>query len=231
MKHLMILISLILPCLLFSVAIKDIQFTMDAGFDGTYPSSYLNQQVSVEGVVIAKDFLGKFFVISEPQGGPWSAISVMSNSARVEIGNKVQVEGKVLELHGMTCIRPSEVKVLSTDENLPLAYPVTLYELNKSEAYESVLVKIVNVNISKSRRNDFQYSVSSNTDTAYLSDGFGYFNKLKNKDFNNTLISVTGIVSFSNNRFSLNPRDLNDLVYQVTGTKSNSWGKIKSLYR
>ncbi|MCB5251025.1 MAG: hypothetical protein RBS16_02230 [Candidatus Cloacimonadales bacterium] len=231
MKHLMILISLLIPCLLFSTAIKDIQFTNDAGFDGTYPSPYLNQQVSIEGIVTAKDFLGKYFVVSEPQGGPWNAISVINNGSAVEVGSMLKVEGKVLELHGMTCIRPTNVTLLGTSQNLPPAYHVTLYELNNNEAYESVLVKVINVNAIKSNKNIFQYAISSNSETAYLGDGFGCLSKSQNQELNNTLLSVIGIVSFSNNRYSLNPRDFYDLIYQTTGTKSNSWGKIKSLYR
>jgi hypothetical protein len=231
MKHLMILVGLLIPSLIFCLTIRDLQYTQDAGFDGTYPSSYLNQQVNVEGVVIATDFLNNQFVISETQGGPWSAISVISSNTSVEPGQYVEIEGRVSEFHGMTCIRLSRIQILREHHSLPHPYSVTLQELNNNECYESVLVKVNNISMTKSHKIEFPYSISNNSCVSYIGNGFNHLKENSRKSLNKNLMSITGIVSFSNNRFSLNPRDDDDFVYHTTGSQASSWGRIKSLYR
>jgi len=217
--------------MLFSATIREIQYTTDAGFDGTYPSLYLNQQVSIEGVVIAKDFQNDRFIISDQDGGPWSSVCVSGHGTQVEKGQLLAIEGKVLEIHGMTVIRMQKISVLSHNSIIPQAYPVTLYELNNNESFESVLVKVSNVTLAKSAKPDFPYSISNNALTSYIGNGFNCLKSINRKFPNRSLNCISGIISFSNNRFSLNPRDNDDFVYQTTSTQASSWGKIKSLYR
>ena len=214
------------------VSIYDIQFTSNAGFDGTYPSSYLNQSVMIQGVVTAVGFDNNRIFISEPQGGAWSAIAVELNDRKVAVGDFIQVEGRVSEIMGMTTLTHTQnFKILLRNSSLPNPVTVSAYEALTSEAYESVLVRISNSVCKRLLSGNFLALLEDDTASINLANGF---NLKTNNDFFNigdNYLYVTGIIAFSFNRFSINPRYLDDIKVVTTGSQSSSWGKIKSLYR
>lgn len=233
MNYRYLFLLMLLPGILFSVSIKDIQYTSDSGFDGTYPSSLYNQIVKTEGIVTALGSNSDRYYISDSQGGPWSSICIIDNKSNVALGQYVRIEGKVSEYLGMTCIRAYSSKLIKSNCSLPEPYPITIGELNNSEAYESVLVKINNVTLIKSSKIEFPYSIENLNSQGFVGNNFNLVKQATRSQriTQQNLNQIVGLVVFSNNRFSINPRNSSDIVYQGKGTQSTSWGKIKSLYR
>lgn len=213
------------------MSIYDIQFTTEAGFDGTFPSRYVNQQVIIQGVVIGVGFEGNRYFVSEPQGGPWSAICVEDNR-RVSVGDFVEVSGRVSEIMGMTVItNVQNFRRLLSNTPLPEPVNISINEALTSEAYESVLVRVNNVNCKRSLTGNFLAQIEDSTSNIFLGNGFNVKFEDVNFDSGEVYNSITGIINFSFNRFSIHPRSRNDINVSRTISHSSSWGKIKSLYR
>jgi len=214
------------------LSIYDIQFTTDAGFDGTYPSQFINQQVIIQGVVTAVGFEGNRYFVSEPQGGAWSAICVDDNSRKVRVGDFIELQGKVSEIMGMTMI--TNVQNFRTLlRNTPLPEPVNLNvnEALTSEAYEAVLVRLNNIECKSGLNGNYLAQIGDSSSNIFLGNGF-------RSDFSDITFTtgesysfVIGIIDFSFNRFTLHPRHRGDINVNRTVIQSSSWGKIKSLYR
>ena len=213
-------------------SIYDIQYTTNPGFDGTYPSLYLGQNVTVEGVVIGINFEGNRVYISERRGGPWSGIAIEPIRNHISNGDFIQVTGKVSEIMGMTVINHvSNVAILSRNQILPQPVSISVHEALTSEAYESVLVRLSNITCNKLLNGNLIALVSD--DTANINIGNGFNKNINNSLFHvgNTYTQIIGIINFSHNRFTVHPRNDNDIIPQTTGIESSSWGRIKSMYR
>ena len=215
------------------VSIYDIQFTTNSGFDGTFPSTFVNQTVTIQGVVTAIGYENNRVFLSEPQGGAWSGIAVDNIRGRVSIGDLIQIQGRVSELMGMTVItQPQNLRVISRNNTLPTPSLVTIQEALTMEAYESVLVKITNVSCRRILNGSFLALIEDDNVGINIGNGFSH-------SINRDLFTVganysyiIGIVSFSHNRFSLHPRNIDDVGGEVArGIQSSSWGRIKSMYR
>ena len=214
------------------VPIYDIQFTTDAGFDGTYPSQYINQQVVIQGVISAVGFEGNRYFVSESQGGAWSAVCVEDNSRKIAMGDFIELQGKVSEIMGMTVItNVQNLRTLLRNTPVPEPVNININEALTSEAYESVLVKLNNITCCNNYSGNYLAQVEDSNSKIFLGDGF-------NSDFLDINFSegesysfIIGIMDFSFNRFSVHPRNRNDVNLQNTSIQSSSWGKIKSLYR
>ena len=214
------------------VSIYDIQFTMSPGFDGTYPSSYQNKSVTVQGVVTAGSFENNRIFISSPQGGAWSALAIDGISNRVSMGDFIEVSGKVSEIMGMTVLTNTNgLRVLSRSHPIPEPINITVYDAIASEAYESVLVKISHLTCRRLNNNAFV--VAMEDDTGSINIGNGFMSSLNSDLFiiDGQYSYVVGVINYSYNRFSLHPRSFTDIKAVTTGIQTTSWGKIKSLYR
>ena len=212
--------------------IYDIQFTMSPGFDGTYPSPYLNQTVTVQAVVIAINFDNNRVFISSPQGGAWSSIAVEGLNSRVSVGDLIEVSGKVSEIMGMTVLTNTQnLIIISRNSHIPEPVNLSVYEALTSEAYESVLVRISHLTCR--RLNNGSFVVLMEDDSGSISIGNGFISSLKSDMFviDGQYSYVIGVVNYSHNRFSIHPRSLADIKAAATGIQATSWGKIKSLYK
>ncbi|MCL2064560.1 MAG: hypothetical protein FWG98_09360 [Candidatus Cloacimonetes bacterium] len=215
------------------VSIYDIQFTTNPGFDGTYPSLYVNQTVTIQGVVTAIGFENSRIFISESTGGAWSAIAIDNVRTRVSVGDFLQLRGKVSELMGMTVItQPQNLRIISRNMPLPVPVLVTAHEALTMEAYESVLVRLSNVTCRRILNGNFLALIDDETASINVGNGF---NNSVNRDIFTTGANygyIIGIVNFSHNRFAIHPRNIEDIGNDVVrGIQSSSWGRIKSLYR
>lgn len=238
MKKLMMIAGL-LACLCsaaWALSIFDIQYSNNPGIDNTYPSAYVGSTVSVEGVVTATDYRYDGFVLSETVNGPYRGILILDRRSGVSVGDLVRLTGTVSETYGMTCIQDiTQLSVL--DRNYPLPQPMIvstgqIARPEESEAYEGVLVKVINISASSSRisRNSFNVTDGSGQCTVML-DSFS--DRLNVSPSLGTMFSsIKGIVLFSHSSYTLNPVDLGSIQFSAPVYNQNrSWGRIKSIYR
>ncbi len=232
-KGVVLLILLVNIVLLTCLSIYDVQFTNDPGFDGTYPSQYSAQTVQIEGIIFAIDKNQSRYFITDNNNSAWSDICVLDPFNRFKIADKVLITGKIIENHGMTCIKSESSRLISTNCQLPTPLAITLLELNSEESFESALVKVNDVTLIKSQKVGFQYEIKDFNNQSLLGNSINYINTTKKISFNlgTAYSSIIGIVCFTNNQFSINPRSSEDFNISSVNSHSASWGKIKSLYR
>lgn len=232
-RCLFVLILLVMNTLLSAISIYDIQYTSDPGFDGTYPSKYESRSVSITGVVIAIDKSQSRYFITDQDNQPWTAICIIDPMSRYKTGEKISVTGKVIEHHGMTCIKSDSSQLISSSHPLPRAQELTIMELNAEECYESCLVSLSDVNLVKSAKPGYLFALKDFNHQCMLGSYLYNFEHLKRNSSSVAISysSIKGIVCFANNQFSLNPRSSLDMNTSSVGNHSTSWGKIKSLYR
>lgn len=212
MKY-MIIIAVLSFSILGGVTIHDIQFTTSSG-DGTYPSNYEGETVTTGGVVTGIDFRGGRFYISSSHGGAWSGLYIYNNEYEVAVGDSVIITGEVYEYNGFTEISPLySLQTVSSGNNLPEPVQITCWQAGNAEAYESVLVKVVDVQVTQPYNQWSYWQVSDGSDEASISNGF-YDMQAANiplfvdYQFN----QIVGIISYLWDAFKLNPRSFNDLL-------------------
>ncbi|MEA1972639.1 MAG: hypothetical protein U9N34_05025 [Candidatus Cloacimonadota bacterium] len=234
MKKLLVLALLTITMVLGAQSIYDIQFTTDAGSDGTYPSTYEGQTVTTSGIVTAEgyaDDAGIKYYLSMPEGGAWKGIFVYDWTTSVAIGDQVEVTGTVVEYFGFTEITDvTSSEVLSSGNAVPAPVSLSTSEIVDGEAYEGVLVKITNVEVMSS--GDYgQYYVSDGSGECQLDDEFFKPEPTPvDVSVGTTWAQITGIVDYGYDEYGLNPRTAEDFVLE-NNNESASWGKVKSMYK
>lgn len=186
-------------------------------------NSLIEKVVITSGIVTAATGIfhpGKTY-IEEPNGGPWSGILVWDSTATFQAneGDKVYITGEVIENNGLTEIVVHSHETLSTGNPLPQTEMVTTADIRtKSESYESVLVKVFNVYISDNKLGNGEWEIN---DIAGACSGLRNLCRIGNETTNFTytvpptgtpFVSVTGILSYSNNNFKLEPRYRSDIM-------------------
>ncbi|HOH46351.1 MAG TPA: hypothetical protein PLX59_00805 [Candidatus Cloacimonadota bacterium] len=238
MNKLILIVALmaLLGASLGAVSIFDIQYTGNPGIDNTYPSQYVGRRVTLEGVVTATDYRTGGFILSETIGGPYRAILVSERRNSVQIGDYLQLSGTVSETYGMTCIEDiSSIRIL--DRNYPLPQPLTLSTAqisgaDESEAYESVLVRVINASSlgNRSARGRFSVTDGSGQCSIVLNSFGGNLNI--NPSVGTIFSQIQGIVVFSHSEYSLNPVGSQGIgIAAPVHNQTRSWGRIKSIYR
>ncbi|MFA7056071.1 MAG: metallophosphoesterase [Candidatus Cloacimonadales bacterium] len=212
MRKLIYLTILLLSSALNGLTIYDVQHTTNPGSDGTYPSPHVNQIVTLTGIVTADNFSSNRFFISMPEGGAWKGIYIY-HSYSVNVGDKVTVTGKVTEYWGFTELKNvSNVTIISSGHSVAPTL-ITTGQLNTNEAYESVLVKIVDAQVVESYDQYNNFKINDGTGSSYV--GVGCVD-LQNHGFDaivgSMLTSITGVVDYSFNNYYLNPRSINDVI-------------------
>lgn len=236
MKNFLLVLLLIATVAMSATTIYDIQYTTDAGSDGTYPSTFDGQEVTVQGVVTANRAnttgeIGKFFM-SQPEGGAWKGIYVFDWSVNVQLGDLVEVTGTVDEYYGYTELTYCSVTVLSSGNPVPNPTIVTTNQISggmTAESYEGCLVKVMNVTVTQEADNYGQWAVNDNTGACFVDDLFYVHPE---PAVGATYSAIIGTVNYGFDAFSINPRTLDDVQAgtPVSNTKK-SWGKIKSIYK
>lgn len=238
MNKLILMMALItlLRVSLGAVSIFDIQYTTTPGIDNTYPSTMVGRFVSIEGVVTATNYRNGGFILSESTGGPYRAILILERRSSIQVGDYVRLDGTVSETFGMTCIQ-DVLNLRILDRNYPLPQPllVTSGQISRaeeSEAYESLLVRIVNASTINSRSSRGRF---------FITDGSGQCSIILNSFGGNLNINpsvgtmfnyIQGIIVFSHSEYSLNPiLSTNIDIASPVHNQTRSWGRIKSIYR
>ncbi len=231
MKALMSILLFVLLINLNALSIYEIQQTDNPGFDGTYPSPYQNQTVTITGVITGVGFNGNGFFMSDPNIREWSGIFVSNTAGGNEVGDLIEVVGKVREFHGLTQLSNiTSIKLVRNNYCQPQPLKVTSGDLTVNEAYESVLVRIQNVEPRSGNKLRGNW-VDDGSGNCLIRTGFSSFTNTQQLQQSSKIEAITGLVNFCNNTFNLNPRSNSDITYNVVSNQQRSWGKIKAMYR
>lgn len=232
------LTSLMLSLVLGAAAISiyEIQYSTSSGVDNSYPSPYVGQEVSVEGIVTATNYRGGGYFISESISGPWRGILVQDRRNNPSSGDKVSLRGRVSESFGMTCIQDlSSFRII--DRNLPLPQPVIvttgqLSRADEAEAYEGVLVRVLSSSSSSSRVKQGKFKITDGSGQCSISMGSFADARTLSPAVGTQFASLIGIVIFGYSEYALHPISHTDIqVQSPVSTLNRSWGRIKSIYK
>lgn len=186
-----------------AVTIYDIQYTTDPSGD----SPYLGQIVTITGIVTAISYSG--YVLAEAPG-PWQAIFVFSRRDGPQIGDEIEITGRVIEYYGMTEISAvTSYTLLSTGNDID-SWIIDAVDSDE-EMYESVLVNIADLTVTD-RYSDGSWSAEDATGNIMcgrMSD-YTYFPQLGDE-----LDSVAGVLISGYPGFILEPRLTNDIAGEL----------------
>ena len=196
------------------VNIFDVQYTQNAGEDGTYPSDYDGENVTVEGIVTATGFAGGKYFISDPDGGAWNGLYVYDSVNSPAVGDEVELMGKISEYYGLTELTDIfGFEILSSGNTLPNAVEISTLSLSNSEEYEGVLVKITDVTVAAIQDENGQWFVDDGSGQCQIDDGFFYLDEAGIVlNIGDEWSSITGVVDYSYDEFGLHPRTTEDMV-------------------
>ena len=200
------------------VPIHDIQYTTDPSGD----SPYAGQTVITRGVVTAVDGTKSFFI--QNGTGPWNGVYVYladySMPNDLTIGSYVEVKGYVKEYYGLTELSVDKdygnyVSVLGT---APVPDPEVLLTGEVSrEQWESVLVKVENVVVTKEANKYGEWYVDDGSGSLMVDDLiYGYYPSKGQK-----LDYIIGVLYYSFGNFKLEPRNAGDIKEYIPSIKIN----------
>ncbi len=206
----------------------EIQYTTDPSGN----SPFLGQSVTVQGIVTApKYFTGSSttnfgFMISDPQGGPWSGLFIFTNQHSPQLGDLVQVTGTIDEYYGFTeLVYPSAFQIISSNNPLPepslittgaLASPVT------GEQWESVYVKIQNAVVTSTPNSYQEFLVNDGSGNAQIDNQcFTPGHVWSGITIGQNWAEIRGVVDYSFNAYGINPRNNADMIQEFTLANSS----------
>lgn len=214
--------------LAFALSCYDVQYTETAGADGTYPTPYLDQTVTVTGVVTANMYgtsssfpQGKFF-ISDVTGGPWSGLYVYRFGTGVAIGDIVNVTGKIIEYYGMTEVAGTSptptIQIISSGNPLPAPALIQTSALQDpavhalGEQWESVLCEVRNVTVTATPNSYQEFYVTDGSAPGQIDNtGMIYSFVWSGITIGQFWGKVVGNVDYSYDVYGLCPRATSDL--------------------
>lgn len=213
------ILALTLAGSLAALTCREIQETTAA--NGNSP--YTGASVTVEGIVVAETFYtgtnsnNRGFVIADEGGGEWSGLLIFTNQFNPQRGDKVQCTGTIAEYYNFTEMSPtSSVTIVSSGNAIPPATLITTADLSAAngEKWESVFVRVENVNVTATPNNYNEFKVNDGSGAAQVDDqcfprsGFTWPGITNGQNW----ARIQGVVDFSFSEYGLNPRELLDLV-------------------
>ncbi len=220
--------------LAFALTCYDVQFTETPGADGTFPSPYAGQTVTVTGIVSAATYgtssaypQPKFF-ITDPNGGPWSGLYIYRFGTGVAIGDLVNVTGGLIEYYGMTEIGNNNptptIQIVSSGNQVPAPSLIPTSALANpgvpanGEMWESVYCKIQNVTATTVPDNHMEFYVTDGSGAGQVDDGnYSWDHVFSGITVGSHWAEIRGIVDYSFNLYGINPRgDADMLVTNAT---------------
>ena len=182
-----------------TVTIYEIQGQVDA-------SPYDTMIVITSGIVTALHETKGYWL--QDGAGAWNGIYVYDAVNIPAIGDDITIEGEVAEFYGLTQIKNlASYTVNSQGNTLPVAEELTTAACNE-EAYESVLVKTLNVEILNADAGYGMWTITNGAEADSVLTDDVMFHFEPNVIYN---YNVTGIMSYSFDARKLLPRDENDI--------------------
>jgi hypothetical protein len=220
MKRLLILFFMLtFAVFIYATTIYDIQYTTEAGPDGTYPSPLDGEEVTVVGIVTGANYNNNNpFFMSDPGGGPWHGIFVYQFDTTVALGDEVEVTGTVSEYYGLTELGYATVTVLSSGNPVPEPMDVSTMNLvvaAQAEQYEGCLVRVTDVEVVEAQNSYGEWYVDDGSLECQVDDGFFYLDSVTPPieiTVGMEWASITGCVDYSYDEYAINPRTPDDLV-------------------
>ena len=210
MIKIILIIFILYITILCSISIYDIQFTTDPGSNGTYPSPYEGQIVTVSGIVFATDFNGNRFFITH-EGNDWEGIYVYDDDQNVAVGDSVIIEAEVYEYWGFTELSNLiSCDIISSGNAIPAIGPTYLSHVAQ-ESNESVKVWVQNVEISQTYDEWGQWEISNSSSECMISTGFMNMQEMGIPIVVDYPLSISGFVTYFWEEFQINPISLNSI--------------------
>ncbi|MDP8211395.1 MAG: T9SS type A sorting domain-containing protein [Candidatus Stygibacter australis] len=213
---------------LFAVTVHDIQFTEDPSGD----SPYLEQVVTIEEAVVVgvgwKPGGGhaSFFIV-DPDGGAWSGVYVFDYDEAyvwsLAEGDLVTITATVDEYYELTELASiEECEVIGTAA-VPAPVEISTADLASMEAYEGCLVQVDDVTVTAAQNDYGVWYVTDGSAPCQIDDSFFYLDEVEPEivitlgDFWGRLV---GMVVYSYDEYSLNPRYVADMYPESNTTES-----------
>jgi len=222
-KILGVLIFTFVLTLVSATTIYDIQFTTEAGPDGTYPSTMADEVVTVTGIVTGANFNNdNKFYMSDPGGGAWAGIYVYDFTVGPSLGDEVEVTGTVTEYYGLTELGYCTITVLSSGNPVPEPMQVTTLNLvvpAQAEQYEGCLVEVSNITVTEEQDDYGQWYIDDGSGECQVDDGFFYLDEVVPPIVITVGMDwavIRGCVDYSFDEYGINPRTPDDLIDEVS---------------
>ncbi|MDA3813588.1 MAG: hypothetical protein PF570_04970 [Candidatus Cloacimonetes bacterium] len=231
-----ILVFVLVISIAFATTIYDIQYTTEAGPDGTYPSLYLGQEVTTTGIVTVTGISSyeDNFIISMPDGGEWSALYVyMANTINttnpvVSVGDEVEITGYIDEYNGYTEVSGYDyevtVSISSSGNPVPSIIDVTADVLTTGEQYESVLVRVNDITCIQGIDDYGTWLGNDGTQICAFDDSYLYWDNWVPEftaEVGDTFEAIQGFVTCYFDDYRVNPRGWDD-INPVVSTNENT---------
>jgi predicted MPP superfamily phosphohydrolase len=215
-----IIFLLLIPCLLHSISLFEIQYTENPG-DGAYPSPYAGNTVTTGGIVSGIDFQNGRFFITSSLGGAWNGLYIYNNNQQFSVGDSLIITGNVYEYYGFTEISPMHsYQFISVGNPLPEPVSVSTQDIHTQEAYESVFASVSNANVMSDYDEYNAFWVSDGSENCLVEDSFFSSQNLPDilpliEDYQ--FAKIYGIVSYQYGNYCLNPRSIADFYSPENG--------------
>lgn len=179
------------------------------GDDVTSP--YLGQEVQITGTVTAVYADEGFFVQDEnaAKGGIWVEYA---DAVQLEFGDGVTVAGTVEELNGVTSLVADEV--VSVDAPLTVEPIVVNFDTDSIPMYRDVVVQVADARASAANNEgEWMVFAENDIDSVIVSSHLYAYSPVADNSYD-----VTGVVSFRDSIYRIDPRVEADIVDVTTPT-------------
>ena len=210
-----------------TTSLYDINFTeTETGTfsNDCYPSPYLDQQVSVSGVVTAvKPGDYPNFYMQDMSGSLWSGAYVYDVSVFPSVGDEITITASVEEYYGVTELTDVVSSTTLSSDNMidPIIitgadFP-TLCDAS-SEQYEGMLVKVLGAEVQSI--DEFNTWTTNDGTGSILFDDYFFDGSWPNPSSGETF-DITGVATYSYGEYKVMPRSINDIAVSGDGCLAN----------
>ena len=241
MKNILLISVFVLMIAICSATtIYDVQYTTVAGPDGTYPSLYEGQEVTVTGIVNAENFnqYEDNFFIAMPESGAWKGLyiyaanNINTTNPIVALGDEVEITGYIAEYYGYTELsgntEPVTVTILSSGNPIPTSTPLMTADLvtaDTAEQFECCLVEVHDVVVTEEQINFGQWYITDISATpCQVDDGFFYLDSVTPPiviTLGMEWAVVRGCLDYSYDEYGINPRTPADLIEELISVEAD----------
>ncbi len=201
-----------------SFTIYDIQYATEAG-SGTndcYPSPYVDEEVTVSGVVTGvKPGTYPNFFLQQPGQSSWGGVLVYDTSVNPMVGDSVTVTATVTEYFGLTELKTVSGFTINSSGNTIDPIAINSGDLgitcsSAGEQFEGMLVELMNVTVDSVNQYNSWY-VNDGSGQAKIDDYY-FDGTWTTPDAGVTYETIIGVVDYAYGEYQIYPLSAADLV-------------------